>query len=88
MLVAAEASGDILGAELASALRRRLGEGVRFVGVGGARMAAQGVASPFDIAELSILGIFEGVRAYPKVLRRVRDTVAARRARDGPTSPC
>ena len=76
MLVAAEASGDILGAELAAALRKRLGERVRFVGVGGTRMAAQGVASPFDIAELSILGIFEGVRAYPRVRRRVRDTVA------------
>ena len=76
MLVAAEASGDILGAELAAALRRRLGPGVRFVGVGGAHMAEQGVASPFDIAELSILGIFEGVRAYPRVRRRVRDTLA------------
>ena len=76
MLVAAEASGDILGAELAAALRRRLGDGVRFVGVGGARMAEEGVDSPFDIADLSILGIFEGVRAYPRVKRRVRDTVA------------
>ena len=76
MLVAAEASGDILGAELAAALRRRLGQRVRFVGVGGVRMAAEGVASPFNIAELSILGIFEGVRAYPRVKRRVRDTVA------------
>ena len=76
MLVAAEASGDILGAELAAALKRRLGERVRFVGVGGVRMAEQGVASPFDIAELSILGIFEGVRAFPRVKRRVRDTVA------------
>ena len=76
MLVAAEASGDILGAELAAALRRRLGDRVRFVGVGGARMAAEGVDSPFDIAELSILGIFEGLQAYPRVMRRVRDTAA------------
>ena len=76
MLVAAEASGDILGAELAAALKRRCGDRVRFVGVGGGRMAAEGVVSPFDIAELSILGIFEGVRAYPRVKRRVRDTVA------------
>jgi lipid-A-disaccharide synthase len=76
MLIAAEASGDILGAELAAALRRRLGEGVRFIGVGGARMRAQGVDSPFDIAELSILGIFEGLRAFPRVKRRVRDAAA------------
>ena len=82
MLVAAEASGDILGADLAAALRRRRGEAVRFVGVGGARMAEQGVVSPFPISQLSILGIFEGVRAYPRVKRRVADTVAlARRER-------
>ena len=39
MLVAAEASGDALGAGLARALKARLGDGVRFVGVGGSRMA-------------------------------------------------
>lgn len=76
MLVAAEASGDDRGAGLARALRRRLGEGVRFVGVGGERMAAEGVDSPFDIAELSILGLLEGLLAYRKVVRRVADTVA------------
>jgi len=84
MLVAAEASGDALGAGLAQALRARLGDGVRFVGVGGARMADQGVKSPFDIAPLSILGIIEGVRALPMVRRRVRDTaeLAAREKPD------
>jgi lipid-A-disaccharide synthase len=84
MLVAAEASGDALGAGLAQALRARLGDGVRFVGVGGVRMAEQGVKSPFDIAPLSILGIIEGVRALPMVRRRVRDTaeLAAREKPD------
>lgn len=76
MLVAAEASGDDRGAALARALRARLGDGVRFVGVGGARMAAEGVQSPFDITELSILGLLEGLMAYPKVKARVADTVA------------
>lgn len=76
MLVAAEASGDDRGAGLARALKRRLGDGVRFVGVGGARMAAEGVASPFDISELSILGLLEGLLAYRKVMRRVADTTA------------
>ena len=74
MMVAAEASGDVLGAGLARALRERLGEGVRFVGVGGPRMAEVGVESPFDIAELSILGLFEGVKAYPRVIRRADQT--------------
>jgi lipid-A-disaccharide synthase len=76
MLVAAEASGDDRGAGLARALKRRLGEGVRLVGVGGERMRAEGVASPFDIADLSIFGLLEGLLAYPKVMRRARETAA------------
>ncbi|TPW04394.1 MAG: lipid-A-disaccharide synthase [bacterium] len=76
MLVAAEASGDALGSGLAVALKARLGADVSFVGVGGPRMAKQGVQSPFDIAELSIHGWLEGVKAYGIVKRRVADTVA------------
>ena len=76
MLVAAEASGDALGARLAKVLRDRLGDAVTFVGVGGAKMAEQGVTSPFDIAQLSILGILEGLKAYPTVKARLNDTVA------------
>lgn len=76
MLVAAEASGDDRGAGLAHALRARLGDGVRFVGVGGERMAAQGVVSPFDIAEISILGLLEGLMAYPRIVRRADQTAA------------
>ncbi|NBB53252.1 lipid-A-disaccharide synthase [Rhizobium sp. CRIBSB] len=76
MLVAAEASGDALGAGLARALKARLGEGVTFVGIGGDRMAEWGVVSPFDIAQLSILGWLEGLRAYDRVKARVADTAA------------
>jgi lipid-A-disaccharide synthase len=72
MLVATEASGDLLGAELARALRARLApEGVRLVGVGGARMAAEGIASPFPIDDLAIVGVFDGLPALPRILRRV-----------------
>lgn len=76
MLVAAEASGDALGAGLAKALRARLGDKVVFVGIGGAKMAEQGVESPFDIAQLSILGILESLKAYPRAMARLKDTVA------------
>ena len=76
MLVAAEASGDDRGAGLALALKRRLGDDVRLVGVGGAKMAAEGVVSPFDITELSIFGLIEGLLAYPMVLRRADETAA------------
>lgn len=77
MLVAAEASGDALGAQLAQALKDRLGpDNVRFVGVGGVQMAREGVNSPFDIGQLSVLGLFEGLMAYPRVRARVKDTLA------------
>jgi len=76
MLVAAEASGDDRGAGLARALKAQLGDGVRFVGVGGERMAAEGLQSPFDIRDISILGILEGLLAYPKIVRRANETVA------------
>ncbi|ATQ42848.1 lipid-A-disaccharide synthase [Caulobacter mirabilis] len=83
MLAAAEASGDSLGAGLARALKARLSDGVRFVGVGGSKMAAEGVQSPFDIADLSILGLFEAIPAYPRIRRRVAET-AALAARERP----
>jgi len=76
MLVAAEASGDALGAGLANALRETLGKDVVFVGVGGPRMKAEGVDSAFDIADLSVLGWLEGLKAYGVVKRRVAETVA------------
>ena len=75
MLVAVEASADTLGAGLARALRAKLGEGVEFVGVGGARMAAEGIESPFDIADLSLVGLFEIAGAVPLALRRLEETV-------------
>lgn len=83
LLVAAEPSGDALGAGLAAALKGRLGEGVRLVGVGGSRMAKEGIASPFDISELSVLGIVEGLRAYRRVVRRA-DEVADLADRERP----
>jgi lipid-A-disaccharide synthase len=84
MLVAAEASGDDRGARLAQALKRRLGaDGVRLVGVGGERLAAEGVESPFDISDLSIFGLTEGLLAWRKVVRRADET-AALAAREAP----
>ena len=47
-LVAVEESGDQLGAALMRALRQRLGQRVLFSGVGGRRMAAEGLEPAFD----------------------------------------
>lgn len=76
MLVAAEASGDALGAGLAQSLKERMGAGLSLVGIGGPRMAAEGIDSPFNIAELSILGWIDGLKAYGRVKKRIDETVA------------
>ena len=75
MLVAVEASADVLGAGLARALKARFGDEVSLLGVGGRAMAAEGVKSPFDIGELSLVGLFEIAGAVPLALRRLEDVV-------------
>ncbi len=76
-LIATEESGDRLGANLMKVLRQRLGGAVRFEGVGGRSMAREGLTSLFPIEELSIIGLAAVVRQLPKVLRLIRETVAA-----------
>jgi lipid-A-disaccharide synthase len=73
-LIAGEASGDQLGADLVAALRLRYPH-ARFVGVGGPRMAAVGFEAWHDIAELSVMGFAEVVRHLPRLLK-LRRTLA------------
>ena len=76
-LIATEESGDRLGAHLMKVLRQRLGDAVRFEGVGGRSMAREGLKSMFPIEELSIIGFSAVVKQLPKVLRLIRQTAAA-----------
>ena len=69
-IVAGEASGDILGAELIHALRARI-PGVRFSGMAGPAMLAAGCDALANIEQLSVMGLVEVLRAYPR-LRRLR----------------
>ena len=73
MLTAVEASGDALGAGLMRALKARLGQQVRFIGLGGPAMAAEGLVSAFDIAELSVFGLVDGAMAAWRATRRARE---------------
>jgi lipid-A-disaccharide synthase len=80
-VVAAEPSGDQLGALLMKALRAETNNQVRIVGIGGPSMTEAGLSSLFDPAELALLGIFEVLPKAAMVLRRVRETVADIEAR-------
>lgn len=75
-IVAAEESGDVLGAALMRALRT-LSPDIAFAGVGGRNMSAEGIASPFPIDELSIIGVGAIARKLPLILRRIRETAGA-----------
>ena len=76
-LVAAEESGDALGAALARALVARCGGVLNLAGVGGRAMAAAGIASPFAIDDLAIVGFNTIPRRLPMILRRIRETTDA-----------
>jgi lipid-A-disaccharide synthase len=75
-IVAAEESGDALGAALARALKIA-DPAVRLSGVGGSAMAAAGITSPLAIDELSIIGVTAIPRRLPVILRRIRQTAQA-----------
>jgi len=79
-LVAVEASADGLGARLMRSLKEQTGGHVRFAGVGGPAMAAEGLDSLVPFAELNIMGIVEIVPHAARLLRRIRETIAAARA--------
>jgi lipid-A-disaccharide synthase len=73
-LVAAEASGDALAADLIHALRSRTE--VDILGVGGAAMADAGVTSRYALNDLAVLGLVDGLKAYPRAIRHA-EAVAA-----------
>lgn len=79
-LIAGEPSGDQLGARLMAALKQETGGRVRFAGVGGELMTAEGLASRFPIRELAVMGFFEVLPHLFGIVRRLRETVAAVKA--------
>ncbi|HBM90763.1 MAG TPA: lipid-A-disaccharide synthase, partial [Rhodospirillaceae bacterium] len=67
-LIAGEASGDYLGARLMQALKIEAGRKVRFVGVGGPRMQAEGIDLLFPQSDLAHMGLFELFFHLPKIV--------------------
>lgn len=78
-VVAGEPSGDELAAELVQALRARRPDLV-IAGVGGDKLASQGIESAVSIEGLSVLGLTEGLAALKTVNARAEETGIAAEA--------
>jgi lipid-A-disaccharide synthase len=83
MLIAGEASGDLLAAELVSALRENIPSSTLnppsspvFFGAGGSRMAAAGVELAFDLTQHSVIGISDVLKNYFKFRRLFNQLLA------------
>lgn len=80
-MVAGEASGDQLGAHLIAALKARRPT-LRFAGIGGPRMAAQGFDVHVPMDQLAVRGFTEALRHYRRITRirrRLGDALLAER---------
>lgn len=73
-ILAGEASGDVLGARLMTALRARRPD-LRFAGVGGPRMEEAGFESLFPMQELAVMGLVEILPRIRSLSRRLDDAV-------------
>lgn len=67
-LIAGEASGDHLGADLIEALRQR-NPAIECYGAGGERMLAAGQRQSLDLASHGVIGIWDVLLQFPKYLR-------------------
>ena len=83
MLIAGEASGDLLAAELVSALREKLPSSILdspsspvFFGAGGPKMAAAGVELAFDMTQHSVVGITDVLKNILKFRRLFNQLLA------------
>jgi len=67
-IVAGEASGDALGAELIRAVRRRL-PAVRFAGIAGPQMVSAGCEAWYPMSKLALRGYVEVLSHLPELVR-------------------
>ncbi|MEQ9003323.1 MAG: lipid-A-disaccharide synthase, partial [Pseudomonadales bacterium] len=78
-IVAGEASGDNLGSGLMAELRARCPD-VRFIGIGGPNMEAQGLDSLVPMDALAVNGFVDPIRRLPALIRILRLLLARIRA--------
>ena len=75
LISAGEASGEMYGAQLIKALRRRE-PSAEFFGVGGERMRAAGCDTVVDAKDLAVVGIAEILSRLPEIYGHFRKLIA------------
>jgi lipid-A-disaccharide synthase len=73
-LVAGEHSGDNLGGKLMQALNASRRRRIRYLGVGGPAMAAQGLVSQFPLEDVAVMGLGAILGRLPLILKRISTT--------------
>ncbi len=74
VLVAGEASGDQLGAALIRAIRLKEPD-IRFTGIGGPLMKAEGCDCWWDTGQLSVMGLYEVISHLPRLIKLRRQLI-------------
>ncbi len=74
-VLAGEASGDIIGADLVRRLRKHVA--LEISGIGGVELQEEGLKSLFPMENLSVMGWSDVLKRLPLLLWRIRQTAAA-----------
>jgi len=81
LIIAGEKSGETYGAALVRRFKELRPED-GFFGIGGTKMAAEGVEILFPLDDLAVVGLFEVISRLPRIrriFRRIQDEIKARR---------
>ncbi len=79
LVVAGEASGDLHAARLVAALKRLSPEPLEFFGLGAGGLAREGVRIIDDVASISVVGLTEVLKVYPRARSMFRRVIARAR---------
>ncbi len=73
-IIAGEESGDLLGADLVGAIKRRIESDIEIIGAGGTHLQAEGMQTMFDPAIIAIMGATAVIRDLPRLVSLIGST--------------
>jgi len=73
LIIAGEVSGDMHGANLVTALKKKTND-IEFFGLGGKKMEDAGVRLYYNLVDIAVLGLFEVLKKY-RTFRKIFDDI-------------